>query len=244
MTRPTDETLLAFLEQRLGEPERAALLDALDADPELGRELRRAAVGLETLRELRSGERAGGPVPSTVPIPRRISPWWAVAAAAATLVISVPATLRLASPGEGAVQTASSAEVGPPVAPEPSFVLVLQGTWPDAVGLDPGERRRRAEQYWSWTASLARRGMLVAAGDLRWEPGERLGPRGVPVTVSADVVRDPGYMVGMLALRVDTYEEALEVARGCPHLLYGGTVSVRRVGAGFVTVDGMDDWAG
>ena len=49
--------------------------------------------------------------------------------------------------------------------------------------------------------------------------------------------------MGLLTLRVDDYETAAEIARRSPHLRYGGRVSVREVGLGFVTVPGMDDWA-
>jgi hypothetical protein len=36
----------------------------------------------------------------------------------------------------------------------------------------------------------------------------------------------------------------MALARQCPHLRYGGSVSVRQVGGGFVTVPGMSDWSG
>ena len=105
------------------------------------------------------------------------------------------------------------------------------------------ETARRAEEYWRWTGTLAREGVLVAAGDLRWEPGERLAPSGNLVSVDGATVESPDFVVGMFALRVDSYEEALAIARDCPHLRYGGSVSVRQVGQGFVTVPGMGDWA-
>lgn len=241
MKRPTDEVLLAFLEGSLGGGERADLLDRLDADPNLAEALRLAAAGLENVRSL--GDREGALDAGARPPrrPRRISPWWAVAASAATIVLSVPATLRLAAPAPAAGEGADALR-GAPASPDPSFVLVLHGRWPDADEIDADEGRRRATEYWAWTSSLAEDGLLVAAGDLRWEPGERLGPMGRRVAVGGDVVDDSDYMVGMFAVRVDTYEEALELARASPHLRYGGSVSVRRVGAGFVTVPGMGDW--
>ena len=125
----------------------------------------------------------------------------------------------------------------------PTFVLVLHGRWPDAGVVDAEETRRRSDVYWGWTADLARRDLLIAAGDLRWEPGRRVGPAGTAEAVSVDEVASPDFLVGMFALRVDSYEEALAIARDCPHLRYGGSVSVRQVGQGFVTVQGTGDWA-
>jgi hypothetical protein len=86
--------------------------------------------------------------------------------------------------------------------------------------------------------------VLVAAGDLRWEPGERLAPAGVEMPVPGQVVDGPDFVVGMFAVRASSYEAAMAIARACPHLKYGGSVSVRQVGQGFVTVPGMGDWPG
>jgi len=258
---PTEEQLLAFLEGRADATERAAVLTALDADPELAQRLRSAAAGLAMARSIEldaeatptTTEPASPPSPDLPPrtaVPR----WWIPASVAATLALAIPSTLVLSR--TVAVRPTTTAEAdsgasapdrdsrGMPVGSEPSFVLVLHGTWPDASTLPPEEGQARAREYWAWTSSLAERGTLVAAGDLRWEPGARLGPSGSVLPVTADEVGASDFLVGMFALRVDSYEEALAVAEGCPHLRYGGSVSVRRVGSGFVTVPGMDDWAG
>jgi len=131
-----------------------------------------------------------------------------------------------------------------PVAPEPSFVVVLQGTWPDAATVEPEERARRAGEYWSWTNALTADARLVAAGDLAWEPGIMVSSDEPPLEAPAGTVADPDFLVGMFTIRAGSYEEALAIAQECPHLRYGGSVSVRRVGQGFVTVPGMSDWAG
>ena len=264
--RPTDEQLLAFLEGRANEAERAEILAALDADPELSGRLRSAATGLARVRDLsddapadgtarpagRTEVRAGGRATAD-----DASGWRIVAAVAATLLLAVPSTYLLTRPDPvpSDVPPASSTApplttapaplaTGMPVGAEPSFVLVLHGTWPDAADIPTSEGQERAREYWAWTSDLAERGTLVAAGDLRWEPGARLGPTGTALSVAADEVQGADFLVGMFALRVDSYEEALAVAAECPHLRYGGSVSVRRVGSGFVTVPGMGDWSG
>ncbi|MGD8330840.1 MAG: YciI family protein [Acidobacteriota bacterium] len=238
MTRPTDETLLAFLDGSMGEAERNELLDALDGDPQLSERLRAAAAGLEAMRTLAAGERGAGDAPASAP--RRVSRWWVAVAAAATLVLAVPVTWWTA---RATVESGPAAmATGQPVGSQPSYVLVLHGTWPDGATITPEERQRRAAEYWGWTTELAEEGILMAAGDLRWEPGERLGPTGTPIPVSNDEVEAPQYLVGMLAVRAASYEDAVALAEQCPHLRYGGRVSVRRVGSGFVTVPGMGDW--
>jgi hypothetical protein len=157
----------------------------------------------------------------------------------------VPSTLTLSSRTNGVAgpPAAGPAYAGARLSPDPSFVVVLHGRWPDAGRVGPDETTRRAEEYWAWTSDLANRGLLVAAGDLRWEPGLRVASSGALVEPAPEAVADPEFVVGMVALRAASYDEALAIAEECPHLDYGGSVSVRRVGGGFVTVPGMGDWS-
>ena len=231
MNRPTDEHLLAFLEGSLDEAERAAVLEAVTLDPRLAAELRFAAFGLAMVEPLGKATDPGAAAAQTSG--RRISPWWAVAAAAATLLVAVPATLWTTR--QSPVAEPATAVLARAREPEPGFVMVLHGKWPDAGSVSAAETRRRAVEYWAWTASLADDSVLMAAGDLRWEPGSRLGPNGTPVAVSEAEVESADFVVGMFALRVTSYEDAVAIARQCPHLRYGGSVSIRRVARGFLT---------
>jgi len=237
--------MLAFLEGELNEAERERLLDEVLADPVLTAELRQAAAGLDAMHRLRARPASQRPDDTGLRrSPVRTSAWWAVAAAAATLAIAVPATwgvARTSSSGAGVPLPVTPAG-GQPESPQPSFLLVLQGRWPDVAEVAPAEAQRRAREYWSWTTGLAEQGILVAAGDLRWEPGQRVTGDGTAIQVAAEALDDEDYVVGMFAIRAGSYDEALRVARECPHLEYGGTVAVRQVGSGFVTAAGFGDW--
>lgn len=249
MTMSREERILAFIEGRLEESDRRVFLDDLAADPELAQDVRWAAAGLEAAESLAEAPGAGaaGRETSSGALgtgPRPISPWWVAAAAAAAVALAVPGTLWLTGGGPGGGGEVLPAQASQPVSPDPSFVLVLHGLWPDRAEVGEAETQRRAEEYWGWTTSLAESGQLLAAGDLRWEPGSRLGPSGQVVPVGADEVDQPSFVVGMFAVRAESYDEALAVARDCPHLRYGGSVSVRQVGGGFVTTPGLADWEG
>ncbi len=245
MTRTPDERLLALLEDRLDDEARLRLLDEVADDPELLARLEAASAGLVRLERWAADPAAATPTP----LPRRRVPaWWTAAAAVLTLLASVPLTLRWAPRAPGVPEGRDGAAVpgslvGRPDAPAPSYMLVLQGVWPDRDRLSAAEVRSRADEYWDFVSDLARDGVLVAAGDLRFEGGRRLG-RGAPVSLAAAEARSPDHLVGILTLRVPSYEAALDIARRAPHLRYGGTVTVREVGLGFVTVPGMDDWPG
>ena len=249
MNEPQEARLMRFLEGTLDEAERDQVLAELDADPALARALREAAQGFWSVEPLASPGIAPA-APSARA--RGVSPWWAVAASIATLAISVPATWALRSADAVVAAPEVDAPVqlvqrGVPTPTGPSFVFVLHGVWPDAGTLPAGEADRRRRQYWDWTSELAAGGQRVAAGDLRWEPGQRLVPQrtaaGTPAAGDPAAVDDPNFVVGMFTVRAESYEAAVELARLCPHLEYGGSVSVRRVGDGFVTVPGMGDWS-
>jgi hypothetical protein len=249
MTRPSDEQLLAFLTGTANAGDRDFVLTWIEADPGHAQEVREAAAGLEAIgswRDLPAAEPGSEPAPASgtsvraaAPAGRRVPAWWLPVAAAASVAIALPLA-RVAPTGPSAVAP-GPAPTGQPVDPDPSFVVILHGVWPDADGLPQEVVDERAAEYWAWTSDLASRGVLVAAGDLRWEPGMRLETAGSATPFSTTAA--PDFLVGMFAVRARDYEEARRIAAECPHLRYGGTVSVRRVGGGFVTVDGADDWS-
>lgn len=256
MTVPSDERILAFLDGDLDDAQRREVLDAMERDPSLTARVRTAAVGRAEVEawvagrpSIDEGSVAGPPTPSVRP---GVPAWWVPLAVAASIALTVPATIIVRSGSEAATVPAAVVSglaptpvrvAGAPVAPDPSYVVVLHGRWPDAGAVDPAETQRRAREYWTWTADLAERGLLLAAGDLRWEPGVRVSATGSPVDSPPGAVDDPDFLVGMFAVRASSYDAALAIAEECPHLTYGGSVSVRRVGAGFVTTPGMADWS-
>lgn len=246
MIEHEEERILAFLRGDCSSEERDALLTRIEQDSDFAADFRAVARGFETASSWAETQRPHAstpPGPNTARTGRLVPAWWVPLAAAASIAVAVPLTATLS----GAAETAPSVPVSIgelPAQPEPSFVVVLQGRWPDAAELAVDERSRRAGEYWQWASDLAAEGRLVAAGDLEWEPGLQVASGGEPVEAPAGVVAEPDFLVGMFTIRAGSYEEALAIAQECPHLRFGGSVSVRRVGRGFVTVAGMSDLAG
>lgn len=248
MTDSIDTRLMALLEGQLDEPARLALLDEISADPDLLAQLERASAGLVRVGEAWS---VRGTVAGRSDPPARthgVPPWWLAAAAAITLLVSVPVTAGLTASGAARSAPPPTPDVAtfaasPPPAPAPSYMLVLQGVWPDRETLRPDQVSARADEYWAYVSRLAEEGLLVAAGDVRFEGGRRVGV-GDASPLSLAEIRSPEHVVGIVTVRVPTYEAAVAIAAQSPHLRYGGTIAVREVGLGFVAVPGMDDWAG
>ncbi len=232
--RPDPELLIAFLEGRLDDEERAKLLAELDSDPALAAELEEAVAGLEALETLAAevGPDAAPErdAPSALPS-RGVSPWWLAAVAVGTLALAIPLTLAV-GPRTNSVAVTGEALSG-------QFVLVLRGRWFDSEDLDAEEYQARMDEYWAWTTHLADEGVLLATSDLGLQSGLATDP-----DTTGDALGYAGRVVGMFTVSTDTYREALALARSCPHLKFGGSVTVQRVSGGFVTISGLRDWTG
>jgi hypothetical protein len=110
----------------------------------------------------------------------------------------------------------------------PAFALML---YEDARYQAPGgegEHAARVAEYSAWARKLAGDGNLVDGAELL-DGGvlmHRDRPRrdGVPSG-------EEGRLAGYFVIRAASIEEAERIAADCPHLAYGGTVSLRPTGA-------------
>jgi hypothetical protein len=102
----------------------------------------------------------------------------------------------------------------------PRFLLLLyEGPAYDSTG---ATHEQRVSEYQAWAGALARKGSLVDASELRPEEG-RLG--------NLPDASQPGngVVAGYFIVRAASQAQALAIAATCPHLKYGGGVSVRRL---------------
>ena len=112
---------------------------------------------------------------------------------------------------------AASAETGP-------LYLILLSQLPDSP--DAADEARLVDEYRSWAESLERAHQLVRA--------ERLAPEAklvVPPALPAIGGRNETTPTpsGFFLIRAKSLGDAVAVARGCPHLRHGGSLSVHTV---------------
>jgi len=112
-----------------------------------------------------------------------------------------------------------------PTAREPGgsrFLLLLSALPDEGAAGTAGAAEERFAEYSGWAGRLAGEGHLVAADELdRREV--RLGPSETGAATA------PSRPSGFFLLRARDLDEALAIARSCPHLKHGGSVSVRPV---------------
>jgi hypothetical protein len=109
-----------------------------------------------------------------------------------------------------------------------SYILLLEGG--EFAGSSPREQERRVAEYKAWARELAGRGHLT--GGEKLASGARVllrGRNGSPQIGSAADAGTLASLGGYFVIVAGDDAEALEIARGCPHIRYGGRVVIRRI---------------
>jgi len=144
-------------------------------------------------------------------------------AAAVLLGVGVASGMQLSKPS---VEAGPAAEAPAPDT-RPAFALMLYEDAGYQAPAGEAEHRARVAEYSAWAGQLAGEGRLVDGAELL-DRGvllhrDRARADGVPAS-------DEGRLAGYFVIRAASLEEAEQVAADCPHLAYGGTVSLRPTG--------------
>jgi len=138
------------------------------------------------------------------------SPWRPVLRAA-LVVLAVGGGMAL---GRWGLPVPESAVATDTLRQGSTFLLLIRGD-------EPGRRLPEAQlvgEYRAWAATLRREGRLVSAEKLTDDPGRWLTGADSTTAVS-----------GFFVIVAADYDEAERIARGSPHVAYGGTIEVRAV---------------
>jgi hypothetical protein len=103
---------------------------------------------------------------------------------------------------------------------EPRRFLLLLTAAPE---VDAAAEAERVKEYGAWAADLYARGALVA--------GEKLADGGATIQPPGIVDDGPRTddLQGYFVIAAQNLQQAVSVARTCPHLRHGGRVRVRAV---------------
>jgi hypothetical protein len=108
----------------------------------------------------------------------------------------------------------------------PRFALLLY----EDAGFRPGSHTELVAEYAAWADSLRGQGKLVMGAELDQAETVVLSGAGNAAPASPGEERSAiGILGGFFIVRVATREEALTLARQCPHLRHGGRVVLRRL---------------
>ena len=109
------------------------------------------------------------------------------------------------------------------------YMLLFRGNdW--YKGLSPEEMQKISGQWMAWFERLTAEGKAVAGRPLEKE-GKIVSGKNGRVVADGPFAESKEAIGGYFLLRVDTLDEALAIAKGCPGLAYGSVVEVRPVAA-------------
>ena len=110
----------------------------------------------------------------------------------------------------------------------PNYMLLLRGC-PKSHDLSPEEMQKIIEKYSAWRQGLADAGRLVGSEKLTDGEGRVLRRKNGGVRVLDGPYSETKEVIGgYFAIHAADYDQAVEIARGCPHLDYG-SVELREI---------------
>jgi hypothetical protein len=110
----------------------------------------------------------------------------------------------------------------------PEYVLLLREKNDVSDDMSPEEIQRAMQRYTRWHASVAERGHSPSGKKLRDGTGRVMEGAGKPVVTDGPYTESHEIIAGFFAFTAESYEQAVELARDCPHLEFG-TIEIREV---------------
>ncbi len=107
------------------------------------------------------------------------------------------------------------------------YLYLFRGGDDNMAALSPEESQEHMQKWGAWMQGLAEKGKLV--------DGLPLNKSGKVVEQAGEIIHDGPYtegaeMVGgYLIVNAETFDEALEISKGCPIYESGGSTEVREI---------------
>jgi hypothetical protein len=111
------------------------------------------------------------------------------------------------------------------------FLFVYRGGSDAAAKITPEEMQQHMQKWEKWIGEGMQKGWMLNPGDGLTEEGRVVKAK---VVTDGPFVESKEIVGGFSIVQADTIDAAVQLAKGCPGLLYGGTVEVRRL-AGYTT---------
>ncbi len=109
-----------------------------------------------------------------------------------------------------------------------NFLLIFRGDFNAAAGNSPEEKEASTKRWMDWVSGIAAQNKLTDRGN-RLEASGRVVKSNTMVT-NGPYVEIKEFIGGYSIVKVESYEEAIEIVKTCPVFLIGGNVEVREIG--------------
>ncbi|MCM2254667.1 MAG: YciI family protein [Vicinamibacteria bacterium] len=110
------------------------------------------------------------------------------------------------------------------------FMLLLHENPASFAGVTPEQMEQVIGEYVAWRVALEKQGRFVGAEKLRDEGGRHLTGTGEAFRVVDGPFAEAAEVIGgYFTVEAKDYDEAVGIAKDCPHLKYGGRIELRQV---------------
>jgi hypothetical protein len=107
------------------------------------------------------------------------------------------------------------------------FMLLLRGGNEEIQGYSPQQFQDLLQKYLTWTDHLRATGKFQSSGQLQ-DSGRMLQANGQGIVEGPYTETKEG-VGGFYVIEAGDYDEAMQIARGCPMLTHSGFVEVRGI---------------
>jgi hypothetical protein len=110
------------------------------------------------------------------------------------------------------------------------YMLFLHDDVSAFANVSPEEMQAVVQNYVAWGTRLREKGVVQGGQKLTDEPGKVMRRRDGHVRVTDGPYSESKELLGgYYLIEAASYEEAVEHARDCPQLEYGGTIEIRQI---------------
>jgi hypothetical protein len=104
------------------------------------------------------------------------------------------------------------------------FLFIYRSDPAEFAKLTPEQMQQHHQQWMEWITAALKGGWMVEPGDALTPEGRVVKPK---VVTDGPFVESKEIVGGYSIVEADTIDAACKLAKGCPGLLYGGSVEVR-----------------
>ena len=110
------------------------------------------------------------------------------------------------------------------------YMLLLHDDTAGFAAMSPADIQKVIEKYMAWGDRLRGQGIILDGQKLADEPGKVVRGAGSRMRVTDGPYSETKEVLGgYYTIVADSYEQAVERAKDCPHLEYGGTIELREI---------------
>src|SRR5579884_2370821 len=111
----------------------------------------------------------------------------------------------------------------------PQYVLLVSPHLDASRQYSPEELQRMTKTYMDWVSALVQQGRFIGGQKLKSEARRLHGAGNGQIVMDGPYTEAKELIGGFFQIEAGSYDEAVEIAKGCPVFKVGGSLEVREI---------------